>query len=107
MGFRVQGLEFRDAGMTLVEGGGKGSMSFGACEVRWWRWLFGNKIPISLRVEGFGQNLPLVPNDELRSPHASLAVLVKALREVLEKARVRVYNNVCTMYNRICAIHGA
>ena len=26
----------------------KGSTSFGACEVRCWRWLFGNKIPISL-----------------------------------------------------------
>ena len=26
----------------------KGSTSVGACEVRCWRWLFGNKIPISL-----------------------------------------------------------
>ena len=26
----------------------KGSTSFGACEVRCWRWLFGHKIPISL-----------------------------------------------------------
>ena len=25
----------------------KGSTSFGACEVRCWRWLFGNKIPVS------------------------------------------------------------
>jgi len=29
----------------------KGSTSFGACEVRCWRWLFGNKIPVAL---GFG-----------------------------------------------------
>ena len=26
----------------------KGSTSFGACEVRRWRWLFGNKIPVSI-----------------------------------------------------------
>ena len=36
----------------------KGSTSFGACEVRWWRWLFGNTIPISLGasavVRGWG-----------------------------------------------------
>jgi len=24
----------------------KGSTSFGACEVRCWRWLFGNRIPV-------------------------------------------------------------
>jgi len=28
----------------------KGSTSFGACEVRCWRWLFGNKMPVSLRL---------------------------------------------------------
>ena len=26
----------------------KGSTSFGACEVWFWRWLFGSKIPVSL-----------------------------------------------------------
>ena len=26
----------------------QGSTSFGACEVRCWRWLFGNEMPISL-----------------------------------------------------------
>jgi hypothetical protein len=26
----------------------KGSTSFGACEVRRWRWLFGKKTPVSL-----------------------------------------------------------
>ena len=31
----------------------KGSTSFGACKVRCCRWLFGNKIPVSL-VEGQG-----------------------------------------------------
>ena len=30
----------------------KGSTSFGACEVRCWRWLFGNKIPVSLQARG-------------------------------------------------------
>jgi len=25
----------------------EGSTPFGACEVRCWRWLFGNKIPVS------------------------------------------------------------
>jgi len=33
----------------------EGSTSFGACKVRCWRWLFGNKTPVSLlRIEGFG-----------------------------------------------------
>jgi len=36
----------------------KGSTSFGACEVRCWRWLFGNKIPVSLHV-GQGRRGPL------------------------------------------------
>ena len=33
-------------------GGGGGSTSFGACEVRCWRWLFGQKIPIFLWLVG-------------------------------------------------------
>ena len=32
----------------------KGSTSFGACEVRCWRWLFGNKIPVSASICGLG-----------------------------------------------------
>jgi len=31
-----------------VEEAGKGSTSFGTCEVRCWRWLFNNKILVSL-----------------------------------------------------------
>ena len=29
----------------------KGSTSFGACKVRCWRWLFGNRIPVSLGID--------------------------------------------------------
>ena len=41
----------------------KGSTSFGACEVRCWRWLFGYKIPVSgvddlgYRVWGLGSRV--------------------------------------------------
>ena len=31
----------------------KGSTSFGACEVRCWRWLFGNKMPVSPTLDAF------------------------------------------------------
>ena len=30
----------------------KGTTFFGACEVRCWRWLFGNRIPVSLSTGG-------------------------------------------------------
>ena len=36
--------------MLVGAGARKGSTSVGACEVRCWRWLFGNKIPVSLQV---------------------------------------------------------
>ena len=36
----------------------KGSTSFGACEVRCWRWLFGNKIPVSLSVQEIEAGVP-------------------------------------------------
>ena len=38
----------------------KGRMSFGACEVRCWRWLFGNKIPVSPLEVRKGRNLHVV-----------------------------------------------
>jgi len=44
----------------------KGSTSFGACEVRCWRWLFGNKIPVSLHPNVHHHQL-LQPGDRVTS----------------------------------------
>ena len=43
-----EGYGFTHAAYGWVLRVRKGSTSFGACEVRCWRWLFGNTIPVSL-----------------------------------------------------------
>ena len=49
--WRVEELEGLMREMTPLSCG-RGSTSFGACEVRCWRWLFGNKKTVSLAEAG-------------------------------------------------------